>query len=255
MVWEVLRARVLPFFGKISGYLSFCEIYGKNDRGGTNGKLDPKTGFIMVSARAMNDPNQTFTKTTLLKGLADPENTQIWVTFDRRYRPILLGCASRMGLSAEDAADTAQEAILQFVQAFREGKYDRSKGRVQAWLKTILRYRTIDLLRKKDHLRGAQGDSVIAFLADEDEFNRVWESEVHTKLLDEGMMRLRREGKFDDQTLEAFQRYVVNEEPAPQVAESLKMEVSAIYMAKHRCSKRLKSILEDLKASYNLEDL
>jgi hypothetical protein len=70
------------------------------------------------------------TTTALLEGLHDPADAVAWEQFDRRYRPIVVGFASRLGLADADAADVAQEVMLQFVKEYRAGKYDRQRGRL-----------------------------------------------------------------------------------------------------------------------------
>ena len=100
----------------------------------------------------------TRTTTALLEGLRDSENAILWEAFDRRYRPILVGFARNLGLDEVDAADVAQETLSRFVQEYREGRYDRSRGRLGAWLVGIARYRILDLRRKRAVSReGASG--------------------------------------------------------------------------------------------------
>ena len=56
----------------------------------------------------------TRTTTAMLDALHDPENALVWETFDKRYRPILIGFARNLGLSEQDAADIAQETLTRF---------------------------------------------------------------------------------------------------------------------------------------------
>ena len=82
----------------------------------------------------------TLTTTQLLEGLADPANQAVWQVFDARYRPVLLAFARRLDLSAEDAADVAQEALTRFMTALREGRFDRDRGRLRSWMVGIARH-------------------------------------------------------------------------------------------------------------------
>jgi len=74
--------------------------------------------------------HRTTTTTALLDGLHDPANEEVWREFDTRYRPIILGFAVKLGLSDEDAADVAQDTLARFVQEYRAGRYDRTRGRL-----------------------------------------------------------------------------------------------------------------------------
>ena len=104
---------------------------------------------------------QRSTSTLLLAGLADSNNSVVWEEFDARYRPIVFGYARRLGLSEEEAADAAQDAMVRFVQEYRLGKYDRARGRLRSWLIGIVKARAIDVLRAKARRREARGDSVL----------------------------------------------------------------------------------------------
>lgn len=61
----------------------------------------------------MTDPTRT--TTALLDGLVDPANAEVWDEFDRRYRPIIVGFAARLGLADADAADVAQDVLTRFL--------------------------------------------------------------------------------------------------------------------------------------------
>ena len=117
----------------------------------------------------------TRTTTALLEGLRDSENAILWEAFDRRYRPILVGFARNLGLDEVDAADVAQETLSRFVQEYREGRYDRSRGRLGAWLVGIARYRILDLRRKQAGSRQVAEPEALASLDDEQHLSRIWD--------------------------------------------------------------------------------
>ena len=82
---------------------------------------------------------RTRTATAMLEDLRDPGNQTVWQEFDTRYRPILIGFARKLGLSNEDSADAAQDALIQFVRSYRAGKYERQRGRLSSWVIGIAR--------------------------------------------------------------------------------------------------------------------
>ncbi|MCJ7543287.1 MAG: hypothetical protein MUP47_01770 [Phycisphaerae bacterium] len=47
----------------------------------------------------------TRTSTELLEGIKDPSNRAAWSELDRRYRPLILAVARRLGLGHDDAED------------------------------------------------------------------------------------------------------------------------------------------------------
>ena len=91
----------------------------------------------------------TRTTTHLLEGLFDPAADSVWQEFDRRYRPIIVGLARKMGLADEDAADVAQETLVRFIKAYRAGQYHREKGRLRSWIIGIAIYRIADARRAR----------------------------------------------------------------------------------------------------------
>ena len=123
------------------------------------------------------------TTTALLNGLFDPRNAAAWEAFDRRYRPILIGFVRNCGVKQTDAAEIAQETIVRFVEEYREGKYDRSRGRLGAWLVTIARYRVLDMRRKAGTAKVERGESAMIDLDDDKSVGAAYEAERRHALL------------------------------------------------------------------------
>ncbi len=61
--------------------------------------------------------------------------------------PLLYGVALRMTRDATLAADAVHDALLQVWQ--RSTRFDTRRGSAQGWLTSLVRYRAIDLLRKR----------------------------------------------------------------------------------------------------------
>jgi len=74
------------------------------------------------------------TRTSLLDGLLDPRNDRIWTEFFDRYGPIVYGFARKLRLREHEADDAVQETMVTFVTKYRQGQYDRRKGRLRSWL-------------------------------------------------------------------------------------------------------------------------
>ncbi len=118
----------------------------------------------------------TRTTTALLEALLDPDDDEVWHDFDRRYRPILVAFARRLGLPAEDAADAAQDTLTRFVGSYRDGKYDRDRGRLRSWIIGIARHCIYDIHQRRatDPKRGL---SAISELPDESALSAMWDEE------------------------------------------------------------------------------
>lgn len=192
------------------------------------------------------------TSTALLDGLHDAENQSIWREFDGRFRPLLVNFATRLGLAGEDAADLAQETLLHFVRDYRAGKYDRSRGRLGAWLMGIARHRLGDTFRRKAARRETRGESAIVSLPEESELSSIWETECRKAVLENAMQEMMQSARVSKLTLEAFRLHVVDELSAEETARRLETSTRVVYLAKHRCLRRLRAFVEMMNERYDL---
>lgn len=193
----------------------------------------------------------TTTSTLLLDGLRDAGNARDWGEFDRRYRPILINVARRMGVGEHEAADLAQETMVDFLKSYREGRYKREEGRLRSWLLGIQRRKLIDLRRKKARRGLERGESAIDAEVTEEEMLKTWVEERRSRLLADAVESLREESKTDDRTVDAFELVAIRGMRASAVAEQLGMTVDDVYAAKSRCLKRVRAIIERLETAYD----
>ncbi|MDZ4752946.1 MAG: RNA polymerase sigma factor [Phycisphaerae bacterium] len=196
----------------------------------------------------------TRTTTAMLEALHDAANEPAWEAFDARYRPILVGFARNLGLTDSDAADVAQETLVRFIQDYREGKYDRTKGRLGAWLVGIARYRILDLRRKRSTRHEVQSDGAVANAVgdlDPDRLQAAWDAEHRQAIMREAMTELRQTTKTDERTIRAFELVVAHGRAPQQVAEELSISVHDVYLAKSRVAQRLREIVERLESTYD----
>jgi len=193
---------------------------------------------------------RTMTSTSLLEGLKDPNNQVVWRNFVERYRPMLERYARRFGLGSADAQDAAQVTLIAFNDSYRQGKYDREKGRLRVWLFGIARNQIRGLVRKraKQEFQAAQSESQTDFFArvtDEDEMEKVWEAEWRQAVLQNCLEEVRRE--FDTKTIQAFEMFAWKGRPATEVGEELGMSPNAIFICKHRVMKRIRELLPKME--------
>lgn len=187
----------------------------------------------------------------MLDGLHDPGNSRAWEELDARCRPIMRAVARRIGLSETEAEDAVQAAMLQFVQDYRAGGYDRSRGRLGSFLVMILRSRAIDAQRREGRRRdaGEIHDDMPVSVADAE---RIWMDERHNQLLLHAMQELR-EGGADERMISAFEMFGLRGVSIAEVTALLSMTREEVYNAKYRIAKRLAPIIARLDQIY--EDL
>ena len=194
----------------------------------------------------------TRTTTALLEGLTDPADQETWRAFDARFRPILVGFGRRLGLTPEDAADAAQETLASFVRAYRGGKYQRERGRLRSWLIGIARHCVRDVQQARAARARERGISAVADLPDEARMTQIWEAECEQEILRHSLAELRRQTKTDERTIRAFEMVAFGGQRAADVAAALDMTANDVYLAKHRCLKRLREIVAELEDLYEV---
>ena len=199
---------------------------------------------------SVNDPNLSLTTTAMLDALHDPAAGAVWAELDARYRPILIGFARNLGLDDADAADVAQETLTKFLEQYRDGRYDRERGRLGAWLVGIARYRVLDV-RRKHGKRPLRGESAMIDIDDEKGMTEVWEDERRKAILRQAMDRLRNESRTDEKTISAFEMLFVHGMTAQAVAEELGLSVQGVYVAKSRIAERLQKIVGNIENEFD----
>jgi RNA polymerase sigma factor (sigma-70 family) len=126
---------------------------------------------------------------SLLAGLEDPANETVWRGYVERFRPMLVRWFRRVGLAAADADDVAQDVLLAFANAYRDGKYDRERGRLRAWLFGIARTMLRGFHRRRQRREvqlvesDAGGGSMLDHIAADGEIEAAWEQEWRDAVL------------------------------------------------------------------------
>jgi RNA polymerase sigma-70 factor (ECF subfamily) len=192
----------------------------------------------------------TSTATQLLCELHDPENASAWRAFDARYRPIVFALARRLGLGQEDAADVAQQALTEFVVAYRAGRYHRERGRLRSWVIAIAKHRAVDSLRRRGREAGWRGDSMLAQVPDDEVLEGVWDSELERHILGMAMQEFRDQDRLHAETWRAFELVALEGRPPAEVAEACGKSVAEIYRIKNRITRRLREIVDRIRPLY-----
>lgn len=188
----------------------------------------------------------TRTTTALLEGLGDPANALVWETFDRRYRPLLFALARRMGVAEPDAADIAQDAIVQFASEYREGRYDRSRGRLRNWLLAFVRFRVVEFYRRRARRAEHAGGDPLDAIADEASLSDAWDQERKLLLLREALEELRNGTRTDPRTIRAFELLYVHGLTPSAASTELGVSTDEVYVARSRIAARVREIVRRL---------
>ena len=196
------------------------------------------------------------TRTSLLEGLERPENRTVWRQFVDRYRPPILRYAqNRFGLNSHDAEEAAQETLAVFADAYRQGRYDREKGRLRSWLFGIATNKIRELVRKRagnqehQQLRPTSGTGFISRIpADDAELEEMWKEEWRWAVYQQCLIEV--QAHFAPQTLDAFRLFARQGMPAKEVAAVLGMTENAVYLAKHKILKRIRELVPAVEQAW-----
>jgi RNA polymerase sigma-70 factor (ECF subfamily) len=182
------------------------------------------------------------TPVSLLERLRRPDEQAAWERFVRLYTPLLCQWARRLGLRDADAADLVQDVFVVLVRKLPEFRYDpRRRFRGWLWTVTLNKWRE----RRRRAAPAAQADQAdLDALSGPDAADAVSEAEYRQYLARRALELLRAE--FQPATWKAFWECVVNERPAAAVADELGLTENAVYLAKGRVLRRVRTHLAGL---------
>jgi RNA polymerase sigma factor (sigma-70 family) len=187
------------------------------------------------------------TTTRLLEDLRESDETA-WEQFVERFRRPIVRFARDMGLGFDDAEDVAQETLADFIRAYREGQYDRGKGRLRAWLFGIAHRRVLNARRKIARApRPVPPGQRTAFwnaLSAEEVARKSWDAAWERGVLEQCVEQVRME--VEPATVRAFELFAIEGRPAADVARELDMSRNAVFIAKHRVLKRVMELRREL---------
>lgn len=88
------------------------------------------------------------TSTTLLAGVAVVGDEVSARAFVARYAPMVRAVARACRLSEVDAEDVEQEVMIAAVEALRQERYDRARGRFRVFLRGVIAHKVRDLIAR-----------------------------------------------------------------------------------------------------------
>jgi RNA polymerase sigma-70 factor (ECF subfamily) len=190
------------------------------------------------------------TTTILLDRLGDFDDA-VWGRFTDRFRGPLIEFSRRYGFDEETAQDVAQDTLLAFARGFRDGRYDRTRGRLRSWLFGIA-YREIarrlrdDAVRARQAPKSSRRTSFLESVPDEAEAGAVWERAWERHVFAECIETVRQE--VGAGTFLAFELVALRGVSAADVARELGITRNAVFLAKHRVLRRLETACRAFEA-------
>ncbi len=186
--------------------------------------------------------------TTLVLDKLHQSEPEAWEVFVQRFRQPVVRFALDMGLPEAEAEDAAQEALATFLTAYREGRYDRGRGRLHSWLFGIAQ-RTIQS-RRRDLARDRRRTPAALQTAAWDALPQAgaqasWDRSWQQAVFDQCLAQVRAE--LEPRTVQAFELVALREVPAQEAASQLGMTRNAVFLAKHRVLKRIRELQQEIE--------
>lgn len=191
------------------------------------------------------------TSATLLGRLRhSPTDEPAWNQFVIRYAPRIYSWCVHWGLQSADAEDVTQGVLTTLAVRMKTFEYDPSQ-RFRAWLRVVTRNAWLAFVEARKSAAVGSGDSVVERLLGSvearDDLARRLEQEFDQELLGVVLERVR--GWIEPRTWDAFRFTALEQRPAAEAAESLGMNLAAVYMARSRVQKMIRDELARVDAS------
>jgi len=227
----------------------------KQSKSGPEFNVFPHKLFAKNSRRThywtVQQPEDEFipTRATLINRLKNWQDQASWQDFFDTYWKLIYGLARKFGLNEEDAQDVVQDTMVCVAQQMPNFQYDPKIGSFKSWLRTLIRWRIADHVRKRgpaatvplqpDPENG--DDFALRELPDKNNqtMDQLYEQEWQKNLLDAAIAKVKR--KIDPQKYQIFDCYVNKEWTPEKVAATFKISVDQVYLAKHRITEMIKS--------------
>jgi RNA polymerase sigma factor (sigma-70 family) len=183
------------------------------------------------------------TSLSLLQRLrAEPDDAS-WRRLVDLYTPLVQGWLRRQFVQLQDAEDVTQEVLGVVVRELKHFEHNQRTGAFRAWLRTI----TVNCLRAQWRKRQSKaegiGDSDVARQLDQLEdpssgLSQVWDLQHDRHVMARLLELIACE--FNSTTWQAFERHVLDGQPASDVAAVLGVSVNVVLLAKSRVLRRLR---------------
>lgn len=182
------------------------------------------------------------TRTSLIRGLRNPDDAETWQTFVDAYGRVMFAVATKAGLPVEDARDVTQDTLIAVARRIQGFDPDPGRGSFKAWLLTIARSRIADWFRRQQRQRLADpppptSTTDTPWLARVPDPAAARIEELYEAEWRETIYRVARERVREHASprqYQIFDLHVLHEHPVAQVAAELGITPNQVYVAKHR---------------------
>ncbi len=192
------------------------------------------------------NPKQDTSLTLMMRIQEDPADPLAWDEFVGRYQPMIRSWCIKWGSQPADADDVAQQGLLKLLSAMKQYRRQTGSG-FRGWLKTVTHNAWLDFASSR-HISAPYPDSIDSVTDSNDalaDLEQQMEDAFERELLELAMRRV--EQRVEPGTWEAFRLTAIENLTGAQVARRLDIDVSNVFVHKHRVLKMLEEEMTILR--------
>ena len=195
------------------------------------------------------------TRWTLIERLRIWDDQESWKDFFDIYWRLIYSMAIKAGCTPDEAQEVVQETVISVSKQMKTFKPDPAAGSFKGWLLAITRHRIIDRLRKRpapgqmislDHALGpdttARGEGMDVATVPMEVY---WEQQWTDNLLTTALGRVKE--KVSPKQYQIFHLASIKKLATREVAETLNVSSTQVYIAKHRVALLVKQEVRRLE--------
>jgi len=215
----------------------------------------------MTQTMRRDEDHSLETRPSLLQRLKTGDDIAGWQEFYRIYGGLIRSFAEKAGLTVEEAEEVVQETAIGVAKGLPDFIYDPKICRFKTWLLNLTRWRIQNQIRRRPG-GGLADNAARSALTDgqprreethtanidripdpaEPAFGAEWDAAWEKNLFLQALERVR--PRLDERQFQAFDLYAVKQWPAGDVAQTLGINITRVYLTKHRVSSLLKKEIE-----------
>ena len=169
-----------------------------------------------------------------------------WQEFYDRYSPAVLNICSNAGFSESEGLDILQNVMLKIFRNDLVAKFNAERARFRTYFNNIVHSCIKDFLKKKRRTEPEITGVEIPETPVPAELEEKIEAEWKNQMLKEALDRLRSQVK--EETFLAFQLTAIQGQSIRAAAEFIRMDPNMVYVARSRCTARLRKIIAELNS-------
>jgi RNA polymerase sigma factor (sigma-70 family) len=180
-----------------------------------------------------------------------------WSEFDRFHRALILHWARSLGCGEELGEDVCQEAMVSLFRALPSFVHDGRRGGFHAFLKTLVRSRAVDALRRRNRAKGGRDAEAPSTVPESvsDAAPAALDDMAWLRTLVEGACARAFE-RLDSTTYRSFCLYVIDGVAVEETARRLGVERPAtVYQQKSRVLQAIREAMREILAELDDPEL